>query len=231
VKVPVSFLPITLIAVNLTSSPRKVMKNLYRISLVAVGILSLVSAPQSNASTIFANTVLDYYNSGAGTMVTPYGGTFPGSFPVSVPLSYATDGDATTFVSLPTGSYITLGFSSGFVFDGTGLDIFVSEVGGSDETANVYVSSDFGSTFTYLGMATTSTISGFDLASIGYTGYVNAVKIVGLDNYGGSPGFDLAYVQGLEGSVVPSVPDSMSTLWALGSMLTLFAAAKSRRKA
>jgi len=206
------------------------MKNLPRISIIAVGILALVSAPQSAASTIFADTVINFYDSGAGSMPGPYGGTFPGSYPVPVPLSYATDGDATTFVSLPTGSYITLGFTTGFVFNGAGLDIFVSELGGATETADIFVSSDFGASFTFLGVATTATVSGFDLASIGYTGYVNAVKIVGLDAYGASPGFDLAYVQGLEGSVVPSVPDSMATVWALGSMLTLFAAAKSRRK-
>ncbi len=207
------------------------MKKLPFLSIAAAGILSLASVPQSTASTILADTVIDFYNSGAGSMAGAYGGTFPGSFPVPVPLSYATDGDATTFVSLPTGSYITLGFSTGFVFDGAGLDLFVSELGGATETASVYISSDFGSTFTYLGTATTATVSGFDFASIGYTGYVNAVKILGLDASGGSPGFDLAYVEGLEGSVVSSAPDSMVTLWALGSMFIAFAVSKSRRKA
>ncbi len=207
------------------------MKKLPLLSLAAAGILSLASVPQAMASTILADTVIDFYNSGAGSMGGVYGGTFPGSFPVPVPLSYATDGNATTFVSLPTGSYITLGFSTGFVFDGAGLDLFVSELGGATETASVYISSDFGSTFTFLGTATTATVSGFDFASIGYTGYVNAVKILGLDAYGASPGFDLAYVEGLEGSVVSSVPDSMVTLWALGSMFIAFAVSKTRRKA
>lgn len=207
------------------------MKKLPLLSIAAAGILSLASVPQAMASTILADTVIDFYNSGAGSMGGVYGGTFPGSFPVSVPLSYATDGNPTTFVSLPTGSYITLGFSSGFVFDGAGLDLFVSELGGATETASVYISSDFGSTFTFLGTATTATVSGFDFASIGYTGYVNAVKILGLDASGGSPGFDLAYVEGLEGSVVSSVPDSMVTLWTLGAMFIAFAATKSRRKA
>ena len=207
------------------------MKKLPLLSIAVAGILSLASVPQATASTILADTVIDFYNSGAGSMSGVYGGTFPGSFPVPVPVSYATDGNATTFVSLPTGSYITLGFSTGFVFDGAGLDLFVSELGGATETASVYISSDFGSTFTFLGTATTATVSGFDFASIGYTGYVNAVKILGLDAYGASPGFDLAYVEGLEGSVVSSVPDSMVTLWALGSMFIAFAVTKSRRKA
>lgn len=177
---------------------------------IATGLLCFGITTQANAAIIVADTVIDFFNSGANPAFPTgsYGGTFPGSFPVSVPLSHATDGDSTTFVSLPTGSYITVGFSGGFVFDGPGLDVFVSEVGGSDETADIFVSSDFGSTFALLGTATTATVSGFDLASIGYTDNVNAVKVVGLDNFGGSPGFDIAFVQGLEGSsVISPVPE------------------------
>jgi hypothetical protein len=165
------------------------------------GLLSLSLVPQARAATILADTVIEFFDSGAGPLPGPYGGTFPGAFPVAVPLTHATDGDPTTFVSLPTGSYLTLGFGGGFVFDGPGLDLFVSEVGNNDELAAVYISSDFGATFTFLGAATTDTVSGFDLATIGYTDTVNAVRIIGLDNFGGSPGFDLAYVEGLEGSV------------------------------
>lgn len=209
------------------------MKKNLIVNLTTAAALTLGAAHQSSAAIIFADTVIDYFNSGANTnFPSPavYGGTFPGSFPVTVPISYATDGDATTFVSLPTGSYLTLGFSGGFVFDGPGLDIFVSEVGGSDEKASVFVSSNFGATFTFLGTATTSTVSGFDLASIGYAGQVNAVQIVGLDNFGGSPGFDLAYVQGLEGSVVVTAPDSLSTLGMLSTLLVGFVVSHSARR-
>jgi hypothetical protein len=183
---------------------------------LAAGLLSLAFVPQGKAATILADTVIDFFDSGAGPLVGPYGGTFPGVFPVAVPLTHATDGDPTTFVSLPVGSYITLGFGGGFVFDGPGLDLFVSEVGDADEEASVYISSDFGATFTFLGTATTATVSGFDLASIGYTDIVNAVRIVGLDNFGASPGFDLAYVEGLEGSVTIIPEPATVALLSLG---------------
>ena len=186
-----------------------------KLALSLLSVLAITAIPaQVKAATIIADTVIEYFNSGANPAFPApqsYGGTFPGAFPVLVPLTHATDGISSTFVSLPTGSFITLGFSTGFVFDGPGLDVFISEVGGNDETANVFVSSDFGLTFTLLGIATTATVSGFDLASIGYTSNVNAVKIVGLDNLGGSPGFDLAFVQGLEGSSVPE-PASLALL-------------------
>lgn len=191
-------------------------KNYHIIAILMSCCLMFAFVPQAKSAIIFADTVLDYFDSGAGPFSGPYGGTFPGTFPVAVPLSYATDGDSTTFLSLPTGSYISLGFSSGFIFDGPGLDIFISEVGGADELADIFVSSDFGLSFTFLGTATTATVSGFDLASIGYTGNVNALKIIGRDSLGGSPGFDLAFVQGLEGSVVVNQVPAPSIFFLLG---------------
>lgn len=190
------------------------------------GTLVLASAP-AHAVTIFADTVIDFFDSGTGPLTGPYGGTFPGTFPVAVPLTFATDGDASTFVSLPTGSYITLGFSGGFVFDGAGNDIFISEPGAQSEVADVFVSSDFGATFTLLGQADGGTLTELDLADIGYTDIVNAIRIVGLDNGGGSPGFDVAFVQGLEGSVV-AVP-APAGLALVGLGLAMLAAGRRRR--
>jgi len=205
---------------------------------LTLAISTLVAFAPANAAIIVADTVINFSNSGANPSFPTgsYGGTFPGSFPVVAPLSHATDGLATTFVSLPTGSSITLGFSGGFVFDGPGLDLFVSEVGGSDELADIFISSDSGSSFTLLGQATTATVSGFDFANIGFIGNVNAVKVVGLDNLGGSPGFDLAFVQGLEGSVVINptpvpVPVPEPASFALMAIGALSVAASRKRRA
>lgn len=186
-------------------------------------------AEPAESVVIFADTVIDFVDSGAGPLPGPYGGTFPGAFPVPVDLSFATDGDSTTFVSLPLGSSITLGFSGGFVFDGPGNDIFVSEVGGNDELADIFISSDFGASFTFLGQATTATVSGFDLSSIGFTDTVNAVRVVGLDLLGGSPGFDLSFVQGLEGSVV-AVPLPSTAALLFPGLLGLSLTIRSRRR-
>lgn len=189
----------------------------------------MLAAPgASAASTLIADVVIVYFNSGANPAFPApqvFGGTFPGTFPIEVPLSYAADGDITTFVSLPTGSFIVLGFSGEFVFDGPGNDIFVAEVGDAQELADVFVSSDFGLTSTFLGQADGNTITEFDLGSIGFTEEVNAVKIVGLDNFGASPGFDLAFVRGLEGSVsIIPLPPALPLLGAAAMALGLLGA-------
>lgn len=116
------------------------------------------------------------------------------------------DGSANTYVSLVKDSEIVLGFSTGFIFDGTGDDLFVAEVGAAAERAEVFISEDFGQTFTFLATAFGNQVTAFDFAdytaTIGTDVKVNAVKLVGLDDGGSSPGFDLLYVEGLEGSVI-----------------------------
>ena len=178
------------------------------------GAALLAATTPAHAVVGYADTVLDYFNSGQGPFPGPYGGTFPGSFPVPVSTSVVLGPPAPVadFLSLPTGSYVTVGFNDETVIDGVGNDIFIGEVGASGERANVFVSSDY-INFVFLGVALDNASTAFDLASIGFASPVVAVKIVGLDNFGGSPGFDVDYIQVLPGSIGGAVPEPAS--WAL----------------
>jgi RHS repeat-associated protein len=149
----------------------------------------------------YADVILDYYNSGTGTFTQPYGVDNNGNFPVLVNLNVILGNDTLGALSLPTGSFVTVGFTDEFIVDKPGNDIFIPEVGAAGERAEVYVSSNL-KDFVLLGVGNGGTTSLFDLASIGFSQPVRAIKIVGLDNGGASPGFDVINVQGLPGSVV-----------------------------
>ncbi len=177
-------------------------------------VAALVSAP-AHAVVGFADVVLGYFDSGAGPFAGPYGGLagIGGAFPVAVPTSVVLGPDTVgseTFLSLPTGSYVTVGFLDETVLDGVGNDIFIQEIGASGERANVFVSSD-NVNFVFLGIANDSITTAFDLASISFAAPVTAIRIVGLDSLGGSPGFDVVNVQVLPGSIGPGrVPEPAS---------------------
>ena len=90
--------------------------------------------------------------------------------------------------------------------------IFIQEIGGGNERADVFVSTD-NVNFVFLGVANDSVTTSFDLASIGFVAPVSAIRIVGLDNGGGSPGFDVVNVQVLPGSIGPGrLPEPGSLL-------------------
>lgn len=148
----------------------------------------------------FADVVLEYFNSGAGSIPTAYGGTFPGSFPVAVTPNVVLGddpGSTVDFLSLPTNSFVTVGFTDERIVDGPGNDIFIREVGGNGELANIFVSVD-SVNFTFLGIAQDDVTTSFDLSSIGFNQPVQAIKVVGLNSLGGSPGFDVVNVQVLQ---------------------------------
>lgn len=179
-------------------------------------LLLLASAP-ANAVVGYADVVLDYFNSGTGSLPGPYGGTFDGVsgvFPVAVSTSVVLGPPQSPedFLSLPLGSFVTVGFTDETVIDGAGDDIFIGEVGPNGERADVFVSNDF-INFTLLGTALDSGVTAFDLASIGFALPVRAIKIVGLDNLGASPGFDVAFIRVLPGSIGPAVPEPAT--WAM----------------
>lgn len=159
---------------------------------------ALAGVSPGHAAVGYADYVQGFFDSGAGPIAGPYGGTFPGAFPVSVSTNVVlgSDGSTVDFLSLPTGSYVTVGFTDEVIFDQAGNDIFVQEVGGNGERANVLVTSDF-ITYALLGVAQDDANTAFDLATIGFTGQVRGVRIVGLDALGASPGFDVVNVQAL----------------------------------
>lgn len=187
-------------------------------------VLLVVSAFPAKAATLgFADIVVEFFDSGAGTLPGggPQGGVFPppASTPTAVSLDVVLgdDPDVPTisnpadYLSLPDGSFVTVGFTNDVIFDGPGNDVFVNEVGDANELADIYVSSSFSTNpldFTFIGQANGNTISGFDLASIGFLGQVKAIKVVGLGLGGapGAPGFDLANVEALNFEEVPQVP-------------------------
>ena len=123
----------------------------------------------------FADIVIDFFDSGAGPLPGPYGGTFPGGpgYPRNVGLNVVLGDDPgptgfNDFLSLPTGSYVTVGFEDETVVDGPGNDIFIAEVGASGEQADVFVSSN-SVDFVYLGRARDNSVTSFDLASISFS--------------------------------------------------------------
>ncbi len=130
-----------------------------------------------------------------------YGG-YPNQFPLDLPLTVVLEED-NRFISLPKGSYLILKFTDNFIIDGEGPDIFLKEIGASGERASVFVSND-GVNFTFLGIARDDSTTALDLANINYKLPVQYIKIVGLDNFGGSPGFDLECVYALPRSNVKS---------------------------
>lgn len=195
-----------------------------RVCWIAV-VAAALASPAQAGETIIADVLIDYAPAPNSRLAQPYGGLRAQFRRTGQPwrledLSYALDGNRESFVSLPKGASVTVGFSAGVIFDGPGADIFVAEVGNAAERADVFVSSDGGQTFTLLGRAEGNRVTRMDLAEIGYTREVNAVKVVGLDSRGGSPGFDLAFIQGLEGSVTlggtsrnaePEVPGGLAS--------------------
>lgn len=157
----------------------------------------------------YADVIIDAYYSGVNPNFDDFYGAKNNTDLILVDPSVCL-GDNPWFVCVPTGSYIVVGFTDNLVFDAPGQkDLFIQEVGAADELAEIYVSSDFGATFTYFGIINGGSTNGLDLADIGFTGLVNAVKIVGLDKKGSAPGFDIARIYGLKGANCTANADTL----------------------
>lgn len=123
------------------------MKRLTRAALTATVAGAALLSPAARAAVGSADGVLGYFDSGAGRFAGPrgslagIGGLFPVAVPASVVLGFDVAGTE-SFLSLPTGSSVTVGFLDESVIDGVGNDIFIQEIGASGEQVNVFVSAD-----------------------------------------------------------------------------------------
>ncbi|MEL7118940.1 MAG: gliding motility-associated C-terminal domain-containing protein [Bacteroidota bacterium] len=153
--------------------------------------------------TQFADVLIDaFYNGASQLLPSFYGNTFAATDCSIIPINPSIClGDNDGFVSLPTGSYVTVGFTDNLIVDAPNQDdLFIEELGAATEIANVYISSDFGMNFTFLGQIDGGVTNVMDLADINYTQAVNAVKIEGIDRGGCAPGFDVVRIYGIEGA-------------------------------
>jgi RNA polymerase sigma-70 factor (ECF subfamily) len=108
-----------------------------------------------------------------------------------------------TAVSLPTSHWVELEFS-GEIINGPGDDIIIIELGQYGEQARVFITDSAGKEY-LLGIATSGiakqspefrlTEIGFDISDISLPFVPCAVRIVGIDNKGSIPGFELCNVR------------------------------------
>ena len=187
----------------------------------------------------FPDVVLDYFASGSSGRVEPFGrkpnassiesvstDIVLGSPPPAPRVSWV---PTTRWLSIPQGSYVSLGFSDEVIVDGPGNDVFIRSLDPADsagESADIYVSTNLVD-FVLLGRTPQGGNVGLDLAPLGLKEPVKAVRVVGLDNRGSSPGFDLVSVEVFPNSIgdprdyvydVEAVdPDDDTLTYALGT--------------
>lgn len=179
-----------------------------------VALFCMLPISQAHAGLIgYADVVLDYFNSGTGQMSGPYGGyvtnsvhSSSGVFPVPISTGVVLGSDPSgpgamiDFLSLSAGSYVTLGFTNETIVDSAGADFSITEAGVHLESADVFVSSNLVDFF-FLGTVFSNISTAMDLATIGFTGSVQAIRVVGRDNKGGSRGYDLANIEVFSSSI------------------------------
>ena len=179
------------------------MEKGYLLNLVIISlVLSLVSAAVAEEGVFeYPYYLLDAYNpdddcwEGMDADGLWPVAVFPEQWLVGPPPSLDVSG-----VSLPTDHWVELMFR-GKIVDGPGDDIFLVELDPVGEQALVFITDGKGQEY-LLGLAAVPNINGhgptkigFDIARISLPFVPCAVRIVGIDFRGGSPGFDVAYVR------------------------------------
>ena len=78
----------------------------------------------------YADVVLNYHDSGVGPIAGPYGGDTAdeSAQPVGLGVVLGGDPDVPDYLSLPTGSSVTVGFADETIVDNPGADLGVSEL-------------------------------------------------------------------------------------------------------
>lgn len=174
-----------------------------RISYISVVFTLFLSLPAQAGLIGFADVVVEFFNNKNGSTTTCTDSSVAASNPTcsALGITLGDEASAPGFFAITARSFITLGFLDEFIFDGPGNDIFIREIGNGREFADIFVSSTLSTDpndFTLLGRANGNTVSSFDLASIGFTEQVRAVKVLSFSNGGSAPGFDLANIEALQ---------------------------------
>jgi len=99
-----------------------------------------------------------------------------------------------TFVSIDVPETLVLAFTDNSVGDGPGADLAIRELYNCPATVDVFAGED---NVTYVHLGTISRTVEFDLADYPTLGYVNYLKLVGLDDDGEHPGYDLDAAEAL----------------------------------
>jgi len=165
----------------------------------------------SLAGDTFVDTVVEYFAAGTSGILEPYGKLTNQPWNISIdpqevvpgglPAQLVGSQPLAEFISIPKDSYITLAFNDEIVVDGPGPDILIHTITDhANERADVFVR-EAGGAFVFVQTVGEGGTTSIDLNDIGFQGIVSEIRIVGLDNLGSAPGFDLVAVQALPDSV------------------------------
>jgi hypothetical protein len=147
------------------------------------------------------------------SFVQPDGSSNEGGPPTDAlgePDAAGSDPDWTGFVSIDIPETLIVAFTDNTATDGPGNDIRIYEYYNGDSRAQVHASMD-NSTYFLLGIANGN--EEYDIANIPGLDFIRYLKFEGLDNGGGSAGFDLDAVEALNSIPIPGA------IWLLGSGL------------
>jgi len=166
--------------------------------------LLIQTGNSQTTKTEFADILVTSYYSNSNKNYTNFYGGSNNNFPILINPNVVLGNNTKYFLSLPQNSYVIVQFTDNQIIDFPNQnDIFITENGCSGEHAEVYVSSN-GVDYIKLGIVDDCKTSSLDLNKINFKSVVRFVKIVGLDNNGASPGFDLVNVKGLPNSSIDS---------------------------